>query len=967
VYPLLAMMAAWVVFDWAAPRLSGLIRFNWRAILAGTAGVVVLVLTFCWAYAFSSIYTRTEPRVAATNWIFQNVPGPIDLEIRTSAGTTYDQPLPFSAGTVILSGMPYQTVFVANSDGTLESIQFAHVADSSKSGMQTLRTILAVATETQALADLSTTTDFTPGGDPRGNPIRLALKTPVTMQRGITYSLQIQTSGGSLTLSGGTLANETDFDYPLPFRTGIYDPFGGIYRGDLNLQVYNDDNADKVTHFQSVLDQTDYILIPTNHQYGQITRIPERYPLTMEYYRQLIGCPLEKDIIWCYQVAEPGTFHGSLGYDLVAVFEDYPTIGPVVINDQAAEEAFTFYDHPKVLIFKKSADYNSDKLKAFLNSVDTSKAVHLTPGQIDHYKSLMLPADQLAVQQAGGTWSDLFNRDVLYNRYPVIGLVMWYLVIFILGLFVYPLVRAAFPGLPDHGYPLARIVGLLLWAWLAWIAGSVGLTYTKLTIAVALGLIVLIGVWQTWRQRKELAEEFRSRWKYFLMVEGIFLAFFLIDLFIRLGNPDLWHPAKGGERPMDFAFFNAILKSTTFPPYDPWFAGGYINYYYYGYVIVGTPVKLLGIVPSIAYNFILPTLFACLAVAAFSVGWNLLSGIRAIKGEGGTETRNSLFDHRFVGGISSASAMVLLGNLGIIRMFNQGFQRLAAPGGVTDGSNLIHQTWWSIKGFFMVLAGAHLPYGTGDWYWFVSRIFPPGVSDFYEFPVFTFLYSDLHAHMIALMLTVLVISWALSVLLAKARWKSPTDAILGFFLGGLIIGSLKPTNTWDFYTYFTFGSIVLAYAVWRYGNTDGLRIQVQAWVKRLFLTAGALAVLSALSLFLYQPFTQWFGQAYNSIGAWTGPRTPLSIYLTQWGVFLFFIVSWMVWETRQWLAETPASALNKLRPYRDLIIGGVVIVILALIAQQAWVMSSTQNVPWKGITIIWLALPLALWAATLLF
>jgi len=99
--------------------------------------------------------------------------------------------------------------------------------------------------------------------------------------------------------------------------------------------------------------------------------------------------------------------------------------------------------------------------------------------------------------------------------------------------------------------------------------------------------------------------------------EALFLAFFLLDLLIRLGNPDIWHDPNGGERPMEFAYFNAILKSTTFPPYDPWFAGGYINYYYYGYVIVGTPVKLLGIVPSVAYNLILPTLFACLAVGDF--------------------------------------------------------------------------------------------------------------------------------------------------------------------------------------------------------------------------------------------------------------------------------------------------------------------------------------------------------------
>ncbi|MDP2976537.1 MAG: DUF2298 domain-containing protein, partial [Anaerolineales bacterium] len=40
---------------------------------------------------------------------------------------------------------------------------------------------------------------------------------------------------------------------------------------------------------------------------------------------------------------------------------------------------------------------------------------------------------------------------------------------------------------------------------------------------------------------------------------------------------------------------------------------------------------------------------------------------------------------------------------------------------------------------------------------------------------------------------------------------------------------------------------------------------------------------------------------------------------------------------------------------------------LALIVQQAWVMSSSQNVPWKGVTVLWLALPLAVWAAVLIF
>ena len=65
-----------------------------------------------------------------------------------------------------------------------------------------------------------------------------------------------------------------------PSASTVTTPFGGIYRGDLNLQVYWDDNADKLTRFVNTLNQTDYIFIPTNHQYGQITRLPERYPLT---------------------------------------------------------------------------------------------------------------------------------------------------------------------------------------------------------------------------------------------------------------------------------------------------------------------------------------------------------------------------------------------------------------------------------------------------------------------------------------------------------------------------------------------------------------------------------------------------------------------------------------------------------------------------------------------------------------
>jgi len=115
--------------DWARPRLSGLKRLNWSFILAGTVGGIVLVLTFAWAYAFSHIYLRPETRVAASEWIYQNVSGPLDLQIKTSAGTTYQQPLPFQAGSAVQTSIPYQVAFTAQADGALNQILLPHVTN----------------------------------------------------------------------------------------------------------------------------------------------------------------------------------------------------------------------------------------------------------------------------------------------------------------------------------------------------------------------------------------------------------------------------------------------------------------------------------------------------------------------------------------------------------------------------------------------------------------------------------------------------------------------------------------------------------------------------------------------------------------------------------------------------------------------------------------------------------------------
>ena len=967
VYPLLCMMAAWGVFEFAGWKAGSFKRVNLPGILASFIGATVLILTAVWAFAFQSIYLRPEPRMEASRWIYENLPGPINLQIKTTDGKTYNQPMTFPAGGYIQAGVPYSTIVVPNRDGVITGITLGHALDSSVSPAAILVSLVATDDPGNILASSSVTLASSTSDDPRGPSVIFEFDTPVLVSANLPYTLNIETLGETLTLTGASFANETDYDWGLPFRIDGFDPFGGMYRGDLNLQVYWDDNADKLSRFVDTLNQTDYIFIPTNHQYAQITRLPERYPLTTKYYRELIGCPESEDIIKCYRAAQPGKYEGNLGFELVAVFESYPTLGPLVINDQAAEEAFTFYDHPKVLIFQKTKDFNAGKVHVLLGSVDMANVVHLVPKQASDFKDLMLPETRLAQQQSGGTWSQLFNYDWIQNAYPYIGVLVWYLFILILGLLAYPLARLALPGLGQYAYPLGRIVGLVLLAWISWMGGSVGVPYTRSTISVVVALIAAAGVSLWMMRREQFKAEWNSNRRFFVTVEILFLVFFLIDLFIRLGNSDLWHPAKGGERPMDFSYFNAVLKSTSFPPYDPWFAGGYINYYYYGFVLAGTPVKLLGIVPSIAYNLILPTWFAMIAAGAFAIGYSIVESQRSkVEDENPSTLRQAqgnAFNLQLVTGLAASFLTLLLGNLGTVKLIFNGFQRIAAPQGMVPVDANIFQKWlFAAKGLFMTFGGSQLPIGRGDWYWFPSRVIPApnDVEPITEFPLFTFLYSDMHAHMLVMPITLFIIAWAVSFIKSRAT-MSRAEWIATFGIGALMIGALKPTNTWDLYTYFPLAALALAYTLYRNFDLKSLTpvlsrgARDEGWLARALIAIGAVAFLYILSSALYYPFSYWYGLGYGAVDPWTGSHTPISSYLTQWGLFLFLIVAWMAWETRDWMASTPVSHLQKLRSYSLIIEIGLAVVI-ALLAYFAV----------EGVRIGWLALPLAAWAGMLI-
>ncbi len=388
------------------------------------------------------------------------------------------------------------------------------------------------------------------------------------------------------------------------------------------------------------------------------------------------------------------------------------------------------------------------------------------------------------------------------------------------------------------------------------------------------------------------------------------------------------------------------LKSETFPPYDPWFAGGYINYYYYGFVLVGTLVKFLGIIPSIAYNLILPSLYSMAAIGAFSIGWNMTEGTQ--------ENETTQSKRNLVAGLLAALMTMFIGNLGTLRMIWHGFIRLAGGTLPLDGVNLWNKLAWTFSGFLKFIGGENLGYGYGNWYWDPSRAFPG--EPITEFPMFTYLYADLHAHMISIPLTILAFAVAFHILLSsirrQVRW---TEVIAGSLLGGIVVGALRPTNTWDMPLYLILISLAYLFSGLIQPMVELSKNRLD-WKMTPIIKYGLGYLVFLVSSFaFYEPFTRWYGASYTKFNPFTGLTTPFWSYITHWGFFLFILISWYIWETRDWMAKTPARALLKLKNA----LGGIGILVVGWIAIVAWLFS-------KQIAIGWFVMLLLAWAGILL-
>jgi len=742
-------------------------------------------------------------------------------------------------------------------------------------------------------------------------------------QQELLLEIALTRGEGSLGISAPVNLLETSWDDALPVSRVGYIPYGdtyGTYQGK-NLELYWAEDQNKLDRMLDNLNFSDYILMSSNRVWGTTVRVPERYPLATMFYEELMGCEDGTDIVRCYNDAELGSNLGRLGFDLVYVGTSYPNLGNLRFNDQYAEEAFSVYDHPKTLVFRKNENFNLDQVKALFAQVDLGKVVNITAKQADTFKSADTPQSQLRLtpqelqtQTEGGTWNELFDRENPLNRTPFLGAAVLYLFITLFGWLNFPVIRLALGGLKDKGFAFSKISALLGLAYLVFIAGNYGIQATKTTILLVLIIIIFINLITAFLTRKALLADLKLLWKQYLLIEVLSLLAFAFFLSVRYQNPDLWHPWKGGEKPMDFSFFNAVLKSSIFPAYNPWFAGDFINYYYYGFVILAMPVKLLGIVPSIAYNIILPIWYALVFIGAYSIGWNLLKSMLR------EAPQFRLFGQPFWAGIWSALLLAFLGNLGAIRLFKETLEKLGAAGADLAVATYFQKVGFFFSGLIKYLQKTPLPLYPGDWYWIPSRMIPG--EPITEFPMFTFLYADLHAHLMVMPVAILAVAWALSFLQTRMNFGENLKQrifkmVAVFGLGGLVLGSLKPINTWDFYTY-----PLLAIAVVLYTGLRYMPPIKPGWLK---LTRYLPALISAISLFalsvvMYKPFNDLFRPGYNKVALWEGARTPLKSFTGHWGVFLFVIAAFLMWQLYIWLKKTRISTLEKYAAHKDKII-----------------------------------------------
>lgn len=495
---------------------------------------------------------------------------------------------------------------------------------------------------------------------------------------------------------------------------------------------------------------------------------------------------------------------------------------------------------------------------------------------------------------------------------------IWWLAVQLFGAAALPLTLTIFTRLPDRGVFFARAVGLLVPAYATWVLASLHvLPYARISTPAFAALLFVASVGAL-RLRKvawwsELVTLWRRRRAYLLTGEVLFALLFAGWCWLRAYTPDI----VGTEKFMDMAFINAINRSQFFPPYDPWLSGATINYYYLGHLIMASLIRATGVAPTVGFVVSIPMLAALTGTSVYSIAGNLVFLSR-----GGAEQAPAT-----LAGLAAATLCTVLGNLA------GALQILQKPGPPLDFN------WWD-----------------------PSRVIPRTIN---EFPFFSFLLADLHAHVMVVPFGLLVAALSLELSLTPRRellwWRPRAKRVaigtaevtaaagpgvrehpvggrgrrgvsLGivarpvplaafasagrgqvlFVSSAVAVGSLYALNGWDYPTYALVLVLpLLARAVVPRDEHERLpAVPLLGWCSGV-----ALASLVAVSPFLatYRPPTGGLGLV--------GDRTAIGPFLVVYGLSVVLVGTWLL-----------ASLVRDARPgRRELVIGVSVVLFMAML------------------------------------
>ena len=385
-------------------------------------------------------------------------------------------------------------------------------------------------------------------------------------------------------------------------------------------------------------------------------------------------------------------------------------------------------------------------------------------------------------------------------------------VLLVLGAMGAPLGALALRRLPGGGAGLGRVLALMLVTWLVWLLGSLGVPHG---LPLVVGCVVAVALLAAGAHRVTRGDEDPPRRRFGIAAEVVFVVSFAAAALFVAFSPDVWNT----EKPMDMALITATLASEEMPPHDPWMAGEAMNYYYLGHLAMGVLIRLTGIEPSVGYNLALAALFALSAAAAFGVGAALSSAVGARR--------------PVLGGLASTFALMVLGT----------------PRG---GARALDHKPDAIERF--------------DWFG-PSRVIGDTIN---EFPFFSFLLGDLHAHLLAIPFTLLAVALAVQLALHGPR---------AFGFTALTVGFLYGVNSWSW----PLGVLLLVLAA----VVRIVRAEARSWLPTAAWVVGAVVA----GLVLMAPFLITFDPNARGIGI-VDRREGFGDFMTHNGV-IYGALAWL--------------------------------------------------------------------------